>query len=372
MNIVHIGAASDPNRVNGINYVIWAIAAEQARAGHTVGVLLTGEPSASAEELSTAAGFQLLTVSQRWWTPRYRLLSLPVVSDFRPDVLHLHSAFSPMLVRICSEAIRLNIPYVLTPHGGLAPEELGRNRFKKSLYSALVERARFEKAHGITVLTSIEEYSVRSFAPRYLGPIMPIANPIDVEFSRAIRRGTIVTKSRPKLIYLGRLDVIQKGIDILFAIAGALPNIELHLYGEATARSKTSLPNLMRSKPKNVFLHDPVFGQQKAKVLSEADMYLQCSRWEGFSISIVEAMAAGLPIVISDTMNLAPLIESLDLGLVVPLEAEAAATMISDALENPAKLSAWSKTGRRHALEQFCGKKISAEYVNFYQQAISS
>jgi len=357
--------------VNGINFVVWAVAEEQAKAGHRVGILLTGKPSPAAESISSASGLELLPVSLRLWQPRFRLLALPDVSAFRPDVLHLHSVFSPMLARICTEAVRLDIPYVLTPHGGLTTEGLERSKFRKLVYSALVERTRFERARGITILTPEEEKNIRSFVPRFTGPIEHIANPIDDELAKGIHRDPIIVKRSPKLLYLGRLDVEQKGIDVLFAIAATLPNIELHIYGDQAPKSKKPISALMHTKPDNVFIHRPVYGQQKAEVLAAADMYVQCSRWEGFSISIAEAMGAGVPIAIADTMHLAPVVESLNLGLVVPLQAKTAAAMISQALANPDKLSEWSGNARRHALTHFRRKDISAKYVEFYRQAIS-
>ena len=82
-------------------------------------------------------------------------------------------------------------------------------------------------------------------------------------------------------------------------------------------------------------------------------------------------MGAGVPIAISSTMDLAPLVDRLDLGLVLPPAAEAAARMISDVLNNPDKLSKWSSNARRYALENFGAKRISDKYVEFYQQGIS-
>src|SRR5450432_3975301 len=101
----------------------------------------------------------------------YRAEIRKLIEKDRPDVVHMHSVFilrQSMMGRVLNE---YGIPYVITPHAGLAPQVLRRGMMKKSIYSMLRERPRFMGSSAIALVTPAEERAVRSFIPEYHKPI---------------------------------------------------------------------------------------------------------------------------------------------------------------------------------------------------------
>jgi glycosyltransferase involved in cell wall biosynthesis len=151
-------------------------------------------------------------------------------------------------------------------------------------------------------------------------------------------------------------------------IARRLPEYRFDLYGYEG--DKTIVADL--TPPDNVRLLPPVYGEDKARVLRDAALYLQTSRWEVFGISVAEAMMIGLPCAIAESMDLAQLFRDEDLGLVIPLDTASAAAEMRRALQNAALLERWSERARHYAYQHFLADHISQKYVAFYDRVISN
>ena len=224
-----------------------------------------------------------------------------------PDIVHFHSVFVPHQAVLARALRARGIPYVVTPHGGLSPHVLARGRFKKWWYAALVERRRFEKAAAVTALTPGEVREVRAFAPRYVGAIPVVPNPVDTRLLESM--SPQVRGDRPVVTFLGRFDVLHKGIDRLYRIAELVPEADFHLYGTGHEPTQAWLAELDRRRPANLERRSPVFDEAKVAVLLASSVYIQMSRWEGFPVSVAEAMAVGVPVAVSEDLHFASIIE---------------------------------------------------------------
>ncbi|WP_448208379.1 glycosyltransferase family 4 protein [Azospirillum sp. sgz302134] len=365
MHIVHAGASPTPNQVNGLNQMVWTVARHQARMGHRVELVLTEPPDPDGIAAARDGGMTLIQAPPLggagtaalgaglgfgWWLP----------SD--PDVLHTHSVFIPSQAMLCAAARRRGVPYVVTPNGGVNANILDRGRLKKGLYSGLVERPRFQGASALVAVTPMEEGDIRAFVPGYRGAIACVHNPIDPEMLTAPAASpTAVNGRRPRLVYMGRLDIAHKGIDLLLDIARRLPECDLLFHSDAKA-----LPDGL-ALPANARLCPPVYGNAKIQALRDADLYLQTSRWEAFGISVAEAMALGLPCAITETMSLAPILRSGDLGLVLPFDAAEAAERVRRALASLPDRERWSRRSRLYATELFSPNAVAQSYLQLYE-----
>lgn len=369
MKIVHVGGSSSPQAVDGVNNTIWPVAKEQSLLGHKVALLVDTQPDRAAKSFAEKIGVELIYIPANTW--RYDPNKLERLLDSTaPQLVHMHSVFLPKQATLARTLIRHKIPYVITPNA-MSPQLLARGRLKKSLYSWLVEKPRFSKAAAIAVVTPREEKAVRTFVPTYKGNISWVPNPVNpAQLAEQVWKGNVEAK---RLVYLGRFDVLHKGIDILVEIARFLPqDVELHLYGTKDAKTSKWMKRLQCNLPPNIYFHDPVFGKEKARVLSEASLYIQTSRWEVFGISIAEAMYLGVPCAIAETLNLAELFLQHNLGLVLPSDCKQAAARLTEILAQPTQLRHWSKLARSYAQSHFQPKEVALGYLELYKEVLHS
>jgi glycosyltransferase involved in cell wall biosynthesis len=258
----------------------------------------------------------------------------------------------------------------VTPHGGLTRQNRQSKRLKKNLYVWLLERSRLRAASAITLVSPQEVEVVHDDVPDYRGIVRWVPNPVE---ARNLEGWSWEEDTKAKrLVFLGRFHIVNKGLDILSDIASLMPDTEFLLYGIADAKTQGELDRLRRRAPPNVHFHKPVFGIEKARALTNASLYIQTSRWEGFPLSVIEAMYLGVPCAIADTLFLAKLFRQEDLGLVFPPHPEQAATLLSDALSQPARLRHWSQHSREFARKTFDLHTVASKYLQLYEEVLSA
>jgi glycosyltransferase involved in cell wall biosynthesis len=367
MKIWHVGASPTPYEVNGVCRTVWLLASAQAQQGHDVSLVFDEPPHPTTSANARAAGVSLVHVDSN--LSNYSREVAKILHREKPDIVHMHSVFILRQASLGRVLQRRRIPYVITPHGGLLPQVFQRGTVKKVVYSWLRERPRFMAAAAVAVVVPGEEQDVRAFLPHYQNQIIWMPNPVEIDQLDPHRWHGV---GRKKIVFLGRFDVQQKGIDVFLEVARNLPEFDFHLYGTHDWRTRNQLQELMKGMSQNISFHDPVFGEEKTRILAEAALYLQCSRWEGFPVSVAEAMYLGTPSVITDVLHVAPLFEKHNLGLVIPLEPLKAAAMIRAAMSNENQLNAWSQRGREFAIEHFLPAAVAKKHVELYERLVES
>jgi len=108
-------------------------------------------------------------------------------------------------------------------------------------------------------------------------------------------------------------------------------------------------------------------------LLRKSSLYVQPSAWEGFGLAVAEAMACGLPVIVSDADSLPELVAHERTGLVFPKghEAELAEAMLK-LLQSPACAAELGAAARAEALSRFSVERMAAEYARLYREVLSS
>ena len=102
-----------------------------------------------------------------------------------------------------------------------------------------------------------------------------------------------------------------------------------------------------------------------------ADVYVSSSKHESFGKVLIEAMAAGLPVVATATTGSQEIIKDGLNGFLVPIgDSQALARKILYLLNNPAKAKEMGENGRRMVKEKFDQQKIIKKIVKFWQDLI--
>ena len=241
-------------------------------------------------------------------------------------------------------AARTGIPYVVSPHGELAPYHRRRKRLRKLLYYQLLESKILNQAAAIHYTSTRELNGADSI--RIQAPAVIVPPGVDLPaFEREALRGEFRARypevgARVIITFLGRI-AHQKGLDLLipaFArVVDRFPDCHLIIAGAIEDAYGRAVREWVRdwNVKSHVTLTGFVDGREKASLLADTDVWVLPSREENFGIAIVEAMACGLPVVVSDNVGIQTDITAAKAGIVVRLEVaefvEALSTLVSDA-----------------------------------------
>jgi glycosyltransferase involved in cell wall biosynthesis len=247
------------------------------------------------------------------------------------------------------------IPYVVVPHGMLEPVALAKRRWKKAAYYFAMVRSLLQNAAAISCLTGSEEADVR----RLVGPAsrtIVIRQGIDPEEFRLLperieaRRQLDIRVHDRVILFLGRISW-KKGLDVLAAGCGRLmrerDDVVLVVAGPDEEGYGDQLRRLLETEgiQDHVRLVGLVVGPTRLSMLAAADVFVLPSYSEGFSMAILEAMAAGVPAVVSAGCNF-PELAATGSGLVVAANADEVAGAIKTLIEDDVMREAMGRRGR--------------------------
>ena len=363
LRVLHIGPAPDYGRGGGVSVAAWPLLAAQVAEGADVTLLVLGELEHAAYDEAARIGVTLAVASSQ----RFETLSregAAAVKRIRPNVVHLHSVFIPAHAQVARMLRHLDIPYVLSSHGGL---NLWRGRLKKAVYGALVEKPYFRGAETIFVLTMREQQlserwlGSRGRSPQYL----ELPNTIP-----ALSSGTRLWTPpvRPKLITLSRFDVVKKGLDRLVEIARLMPSVQVSAYGSASRTERPQFERLCRrGLPDNMSFLGPVYGDDKMAAFTSATIYVQLSRDEGFGMAMVEAMRLAVPVALTRGCDIADTVAKENLGMVLPDNPVHAAAALASALEDSSRLAHWSHAGKEWTIDTLSPKRAAQRTIRAYE-----
>jgi glycosyltransferase involved in cell wall biosynthesis len=296
---------------NGVQHVVHSLAHTQAQLGESVAVftrddrgmhILGGSPPASPHP-ATKGGRARASARQRLLSTYFEPSLTDDVLAWQPDIVHFHSVHIPQNVALAAHLDRIGIPYCVTVHGGLFSAALRRHRIKKAVFNLLFERRYLNAAQFIHALSPGEAEVIQRHGVTCPLVVAPNGLPPQSD-SEAVRPDALYAhhpslRGRRVFMFIGRLDPWQKGLDLLveaFALA-RLPRAALVLVGpefRGSRRTLTSLAERLGVVADVVFV-DAAFGQDRANLFAAADVFVHPSRWEGVSLSVLAAAAAGKP-----------------------------------------------------------------------------
>lgn len=175
----------------------------------------------------------------------------------------------------------------------------------------------------------------------------------------------------PLVLSIGRLDP-QKDFPTLLrawqTVSARVRNARLAIAGVGPEDS--SLRSLSRGlRLENVEF--PGFVQDVPGLLRSASLYVQPSAWEGFGLTVAEAMACGLPVIVSDADSLPELVTHGQTGLVVPKgEPVPLAEAMAQLLQDPERAAALARAARAEALGRFSVDRMVADYADLYRELL--
>lgn len=171
------------------------------------------------------------------------------------------------------------------------------------------------------------------------------------------------------LLYFGRLDVFQKGLDTLLEAVSLLarerPGLELRMAGRGKDAVRVREMARTLGIEHNVRMLGAVSEEERQRLFAGARVQLMPSRFEGFGMVAAEAMAAGVPLVAAAAGSLPEVVDAPRGGITVPPgDAPALAGAVARLLDDPAGRAALSESARRSA-ERFRWETVARHHLEF-------
>lgn len=380
--ITHVIDTMDP-AAGGPPQAVAALASAQRAAGCSVRVIYFAGP-ATADGISRDYAdvpavdevcWNRVSADFRFWTGRPASLAqrLGISGDSR--VLHLHGMWRPELLRVSRLARRAGVPYVVAPLGMLAPWSLARKKVKKAIAWRLAWKRVLDAAAAIHALNEEEALQIRARDVQTPIEILPNGVFLDQVQGQVASWPSVVPPGERYVLFLGRLHEV-KGLDVLAeafaALAARSPGVRLLIAGPDAGRRDAFTRQIAGlGIAERVHVLGPVYGRAKWHLVAHAACLCQPSRQEGFSMSIVEALGAGVPVVISEQCHFAE-VRDAGAGAVVPLDARAVARALEQLLTEPARWEAASRAARELVRARYQWPDIAIRTLELYGKILNS
>jgi glycosyltransferase involved in cell wall biosynthesis len=219
------------------------------------------------------------------------------------EAVHVHGLWQAQ-TRIGARAARgAGVPYVVAAHGMADPWAMRHKRWKKAVYTALVEGRNLRLASCLHALSRPEIGHLRALAPRT--PVCFVPNGVDLGPFDNLPARSVLEAEHPELagkfvlLFFGRLHV-KKGLDLLAdalaEIGPEFPELHVLLAGvDDGALEPFRARCAWHGVEDRTTWVGHVSGERARQVWGAADAFVLPSYSEGFSMAVLEALACRLP-----------------------------------------------------------------------------
>lgn len=293
------------------------------------------------------------------------------------DLLHVHAIFSyPSTVAMAIARIK-KVPYIVRPLGQLCEWSLQQSARKKQIYLQLIEKANLSRAQAFHFTSKQEQQEASKLnlnTPHFILPHGLFIPPIIPDARQRLRQRLNLPGDEPIILFLSRLHP-KKGLDYLIPALGKLSDTRRFTFviaGNGAPDYEQTVKSLIDSSgiKNRTLLVGFVKGEFKDLLIQGADIFALTSYSENFGIAVLEALAAGLPVLTTPGVALADVVLEKDIGYITSLDTEAISSIVQGILEHPEEVKSMSKRARKIISENYTWNYIANNISETYSQII--
>lgn len=306
---------------------------------------------------------------------------LPQIERFKPDIIHLQG-----LWQYCSAAVlrysRLHpeVKVIIQPHGMLDPWAVNNSAWKKRIVGQLYEYENLRRADCIHALCQSEADAVREFGLKNQIAIIPNGIHLpEIPLNEIVKRRT-ESENNKTLLFIGRIHPkkgIREFIEALTIISSQNPELlkgwQVKIAGWDQLNHSAELNKLIKSHGLDDFVNliGPTFGEEKNRLLSEATAFILPSFSEGLPMTVLEAWAYALPVVMTPQCNIPEGFEA-DAALRCNPNPESIASALTDLFtSSPERLAEIGEKGRLLVQSHFTWENVTDRIIDLYKSLIA-
>lgn len=239
------------------------------------------------------------------------------------DLLVCHMLFRHHIQWATKIAQRNGIPYWVVPHGSLDPFVFTYRSGRKWLWMRLLGKSILRKAAFVIFATENEKRKALMQFPKMNAVVVhwPVTVSHEVLAHKSESRSRVralfgISTTDRVLLYVGRLHESKRPLQTIEAF-GQVGRTDLHLLmvgPDETLTREECTRYAFEHKIPNLHMIGPVYGTEKFDYYMAADGYISLSAKENFGYTVGEALACGLPVILSPGIDLAAELTTLRCG----------------------------------------------------------
>ncbi len=366
MEIIHLVLGkANPDRMNGVNKVVYQLATHQSRQGKNVAVWgITKDLTKNF----TGRNFEtlLFPASRNPFAISKTLREAIRQKQGKDVVIHLHGGWVPVYSSISRLLKSLNIRFVITGHGAYNTVAMQRSKWVKKVHFALFEKPLLRRAHKIHSIGQSEVKGLQEIYPNSKSFLLP--------YGFELQQSATPRKPNPAgftIGFVGRLDIWTKGLDLLIEAFQLFQNKEqdsiLWIVGDGPGMADLE-NHIKENNLQNVVLWGSKFGSEKDDLIAQMHVFTHPSRNEGLPASVLEAAAMGVPVVVSNPTNVAQHVAQYKAGIALAHNTSEDLSKAFDELKKASNdtMDNYSVNARKMVTEEYSWERLVGKFDVLY------
>ncbi len=360
-----------------------------SEAGHQVTILSPDVSDSPKEWLTPPAPGEHRphVVKVPEFSGRGKLFPFPVVEQIRKDfiaghdLLHVHGMWAPSNVQLTGAAYRAGVPYIVSLRGMLDDWPMSQRRLKKQMFLLIAGRRMLTRAAFVHCTAEGEHQQSRKWFPKGRGRVIP--NLLDLgpfrsapgpQLARAKFPG--LDGSVPAVLFLSRVHY-KKGVEHFIKAAAILRDRGIHYQWMVAGDGDADYMQSLRALSASLKLEDRVHflgmvkGPEKISLFQASDLFLLPTSQENFGFALVEAMAAGVPVMTTKGVDLWPELEACGGAEIVEQDAAPIADHVAKLLADTPRLKDMGVKARKWVFDNLDEQAVIRQFIATYSDAIS-
>lgn len=292
------------------------------------------------------------------------------------DLVHIHAIFSYPSTVAMAIARHHNVPYIVRPLGQLCTWSLAQSTRKKQIYLKAIERANLNGCRSIHFTSAAEQQEATLLnltPPSFIVPHGLAIPPTIPDARQRLRQHFNLPANEPIVLFLSRLHP-KKGLDYLIPALAELADrrFTFILAGSGEPEYEANLKSLIAANhlQDRTLCTGMVTGELKDLLLQGSDLFVLTSYSENFGVSVLEALASGLPALVTPGVALADLVDKQQLGYVPELDVRSISNSIGQSFADPARSQLMGTRARQFIAANYTWQRTATDLIEVYRSVV--
>lgn len=367
----------------GVEVVVETLATHLVDYGVDITVIVPEAVDGTTPSLSSVEGVHLYEIPsvnitdviglQCQISPRALSQLQAVVTRHDPDIIHVHNRFffTSLAAAVWKLVSRTDVPLVTTFHLGPIDDVGGAAGYIARLYEQLAGRLLLRMSDTVIAVSNAVAAHVQT-----LGSVstIPRVVPNGVDPQKFVPDTTDPNNRGKQILFVGRL-VRNKGPQVLIE---ALPQV-LNAHPDATVEIVGTGPMADELKTRTEELgvdhavHFQGYVDSVAEAMRDSDVFCRPSFSEGMPLTLLEAMASGLPAIVTPVAGVSEVVTDSETGILVDRDnPQELAVALINILNNPDLAAKIGRQARAHVIENYEWKQRTKQILDIYEEIVAT